>query len=130
MSARPLRRFVAVSACLASLQLFPQAASPAGVGGQARGEVGSGPPSWTAPRTLAPTDNPDVKWSDVNRKHWARTAIDHVAASNDWMRDAKPATDGTTAFEPDARESRKLFARALYRAFGSGLGQDADLRFD
>jgi hypothetical protein len=52
-----------------------------------------------------------------------------VAAANDWMRDAKPAADGTTAFEPDARESRKLFARALYRAFGVGLEQDAELRF-
>src|SRR3990172_5251276 len=130
MSARPLRRLVAVSACLVSLLPFPQAASPVGLGDQARGEAGSGPPSWTTPRTLAPAGDSDVKWSDVNRKHWARTAIDHVAATNDWMRDAKPAADGTTAFEPDARESRKLFARALYRAFGSGLEQDPDLRFD
>jgi hypothetical protein len=73
-------------------------------------------------------DDPDVKWSDVNRKHWARTAVDHVAAANDGMRDAKPAADGTTAFEPDARESRKLFARALYRVRGR-LEQDAELRF-
>jgi hypothetical protein len=131
MSARPLRRSFAVSACLVSLLLVPQAASPVGSGGvPVSGEAGSGPPSWTAPRTLAPAGETSVKWADVNHKHWARTAIDHVAAANDWMRDAKPAADGTTAFEPEAWESRKLFARALYRAFGSALEQDADLRFE
>jgi len=129
MSARPLRRLIAVSACLAGLLLVPQAASPVGSGGTARGEAGSGPPSWTAPRALTAVADSDVRWSDVNTKHWARAAIDHVAAANDWMRDSKPAADGTTAFEPDARESRKLFARALYRAFGSELELDAELRF-
>jgi len=129
MSARPLRRLIAVSSCLVSLLLIPQAASPVGTAGRLiRGEAGSGPPAWTSPRALAPGDD-EVRWSDVNRKHWARQAIDHVAAANDWMHDSKPAADGTYAFAPDARESRRLFARALFRAFGDGLEPDPDLRF-
>jgi hypothetical protein len=71
----------------------------------------------------------EVRWSDVNRHHWARAAIDHVGAVNDWMRDSKPDADGRYAFEPDAEESRKRFARALFRAFGKGHEQDPDLRF-
>lgn len=129
MSARPLRRLVAVSMFLASLLLPSQAASPVPSGVVVRGEDGSGPPAWTGPRMLTAGAQPDVGWSDVGRHHWARTAIDHVAAWNDWMLDSKPDADGRYAFEPDARESRKLFARALFRAFGSGLEQDADLRF-
>jgi hypothetical protein len=49
----------------------------------------------------------------------ARTAIDFVGGANDWMRDRKAAADDTYAFQPDRLESRKLFARALFRAFGS-----------
>jgi S-layer homology domain len=51
------------------------------------------------------------------------------ARSNDWMRDRKAAADGTYAFEPDRLESRKLFARAFFRAFGSMLQQDPGLSF-
>jgi hypothetical protein len=108
---------------------MPQAASPvAGRDWRNLGEAGSGPPGWTTPRALV-LGSSDITWSDVARTHWARAAIDFVAADNDWMRDSRPAADGTTAFEPDARESRKLFARALYRAFGAGLEPDPDLRF-
>jgi cell wall-associated NlpC family hydrolase len=129
MPARPLRRLVAVSACLASLLLFPQAASALGTAGwTVRGEAGSGPPTWTAPRALSPGD-PTVTWSDVDGEHWAREAIDFVASSNRWMRDSKPQADGTTAFKPDGRESRKLFARALLRAFGAGSPQEPALVF-
>jgi len=41
MSARPLRRLIAVSSCLVSLLLIPQAASPVGTAGRLiRGEAG------------------------------------------------------------------------------------------
>jgi NlpC/P60 family/S-layer homology domain len=132
MPARPLRRVVAVLACSACLLLLPQAASslPAR-GGFEGGEPGSGPPAWSsqgAARSPA-LGTSDVRWSDVPNSLWARTAIDYVGATNDWMRDRKPAADGRYAFEPDRRESRKLFARALFRAFGMGLPQDASLSF-
>jgi hypothetical protein len=127
MSARPLRRFVAASACLASLLLVPQVAASAPSAQWVRGgEPGSGPPTWQAALALGPTDDP-VSWSDVDGTHWAHKAIEHVGVVNDWMRDWKPAEDGTTEFRPDANESRRLFARALYRAFGQGLEADPDL---
>jgi cell wall-associated NlpC family hydrolase len=133
MPARPLRRFVAVLACSACLLLLPQAASslPAR-GGQEAGEPGSGPPTWSTAVTrdadgaLATTE---VRWSDVPNSLWARNAIDFVGATNDWMLDGKPDADGRYAFQPDRRESRRLFARALFRAFGKGLQQDAGLAF-
>lgn len=129
MPARPLRRFVAALACSVSL-LLPQAASSApGLGRALSGEPGSGPPSWSADRGSTAAATGGVRWSDVPNKHWARTAIDFVGATNDWMRDRKAATDGTYAFEPDRLQSRKLFARALFRAFGSGLSQDPTLEF-
>jgi NlpC/P60 family len=128
MSARPPRCLVAVFSCLAVL-LIPQAVASARIDGwTTRGEAGSGPPTWTVPRAMA-SGGGTVKWSDVNRKHWAKEAIDFVAGANEWMRDTKPTADGTSAFSPDAKESRKLFARALYRAFGSGFQPDAELRF-
>jgi hypothetical protein len=71
-----------------------------------------------------------VRWSDVGRTHWAREAIDFVGATHHWMRDYRQADDGAYPFEPDAGESRKLFARALYRAFGAGLEPDPSLTFD
>jgi hypothetical protein len=125
MSARLPRRLVAVATLLVGLLAIPQAASPAARGA---GEPGSGPPTWSAPRHLA-SGGSDVTWSDVDRKHWARAAIDFVAGTNDWMRDRRPAADGTYAFEPDAREKRRLFARALVRAFGGALEPDPRLSF-
>jgi len=133
MPARPLRRVVAVLACSACLLLLPQAASslPAHEG-RGAGEPGSGPPAWSsdeaaqADRALATTE---VRWSDVPNSLWAHNAIDYVGATNDWMRDWKPDADGRYAFQPDRRESRRLFARALFRAFGKGLQQDEGLSF-
>jgi hypothetical protein len=130
MPARPLRRLVAVFACSVSL-LLPQAASSApSLDPALGGESGSGPPSWSLDPGSTATATGGVRWSDVPNKHWARTAIDFVGATNDWMRDRKAATDGTYAFEPNRLESRKLFARALFRAFGSDLPQDPALGFD
>ena len=63
------------------------------------------------------------------RSLWARTAIDYVGATYDWMRDGKAAADGTYAFRPDALESRRLFARALFRAFGAGSAPNASSSF-
>ena len=133
MPARPLRRIVAVLACSACLLLLPQAASslPAH-DGRSAGEPGSGPPTWSSDeaahgdRAFATTE---VRWSDVPNDLWAHNAIDYVGATNDWMRDWKPGADGRYAFQPDRRESRKLFARALFRAFGKGQQQDAALSF-
>jgi hypothetical protein len=133
MPARPLRRLVAVLVCSACL-LMPQAVSSApGVVGPKAGEPGSGPPSWSSERGLPSADQTSgtsgVRWSDVPNSLWARTAINFVGATNDWMRDWKADAEGRYAFEPDRRESRKLFARALYRAFGKGLEQDTGLAF-
>ena len=131
MPARPLRRLVAVLVCSACL-LLPQAASPVPGSEATRGERGSGPPTWSAGRAAANADLPrpsGIHWSDVPNSLWAHTAIDFVGAANDWMRDRKAAEDGTYAFEPDRLESRKLFARALFRAFGSDArtGSEADV---
>jgi hypothetical protein len=83
------------------------------------GEAGSGPPAWVArvPRRTS-VRAVEIAWSDVPNGHWAKTAIDHVAAANDWMRDfpMDPET-GTYPFKPNRLESRKRFARAVTRAF-------------
>ena len=60
----------------------------------------------------------DVVWSDVDADDkWARSAIDHVGATNDWMRDFAPNPDGTYPFQPATMETRKYFARAVVLAF-------------
>jgi hypothetical protein len=134
MPARPLRRVVAVLVCSAGLLILPQAASSlAAHRGPNAGEPGSGPPAWgsdgAAPSADRALQTTEVRWSDVPNSLWAHNAIDYVGATNDWMRDRKAAADGRYAFEPDRRESRRLFARALIRAFGTGLQQDASLSF-
>jgi hypothetical protein len=127
MPARPLRRIVAVLACLACLQA-PQAAwsQPVVRARALGGERGSGPEPWAVHGAYAVNG---VRWSDVPANHWARNAIDFVGATNNWMREKKAADDGTYAFEPDKLESRKLFARALFRAFGADLEPDAARQF-
>jgi hypothetical protein len=128
MTTRPLRRLIAVLACVVVGSLGqPTAVAARGAGADAGGERGSGPPSWSVATPLA-TDG--VTWSDVTRKHWARAAIDYVGATNVWMREWRPDVDGTYRFKPEALESRRLFARALYRAFGTGLVADAEVAFD
>lgn len=126
MPARPLRRFVAVLACSACL-LTPQAASSAPDGGRASGgERGSGPEPWAVHGVFSVNG---IEWSDVPADHWARKAINYVGATNDWMRDRKPAADGMYAFEPDELESRKRLARTLFRAFDPGVEPDPGLAF-
>lgn len=125
---RPLRRLVVASLVLAVL-LAPQASVSADDRDPLReGEAGSGPPAWSAPVTAARTST-EVLWSDVPDEHWARRAIDLVAGTNDWMRDFKPNPDGTYPFRPDKLETRRLFARAVVRAFLPDAEPDPDLTF-
>jgi len=58
---------------------------------------------------------PSARWADVSTSSWARQAIDYVAEDRSWMRDF-----GSNGFRPDRLESRRLFARALVKAFASG----------
>jgi hypothetical protein len=127
MTTRPLRRLVAVLACLA-VALLPQPASSARASrSEATGERGSGPAAW---QVYGPRSTNGIRWDDVNREHWARAAVDHVGATNDWMRDYRMTAEGTYSFRPDGLESRKLFARALLRAFGAELVADPAIEFD
>lgn len=127
MTTRPLRRLVAVLACLAAV-LLPQPASSSNADLVARaGERGSGPAGW---RLFTAQATNGIRWDDVDQDHWARTAVDYVGATNDWMRDYREISEGVYPFKPDALESRKRFARALYRAFGQELLPDPNLTFD
>lgn len=124
---RPQRRLLAVLTCVVSL-LLPQAGASAGERDPLLdGEPGSGPPAWTAPRTLQRVT--DVKWSDVPKGHWARRAIDHVAAAHGWMRDFKQAPDGTYPFRPANLETRRHFARSVVRALAKDAAADQGFTF-
>lgn len=126
MPARPLGRLVAVIVLLACLPIAQASAATSPPPIIRGGERGSGPATWS----VAGSDGTgEVTWSDVPRTHWARDAIDFVGATNTWMRDRKPSADGTYAFQPDRLETRRLFARALFWAFGSGMADDPALRF-
>jgi len=63
-------------------------------------------------------------FSDVPSGFWAKTAIDHVASSHDWMRDF-----GTSTFQPETVESRKLLARALVKAFDPNGNPSSSITF-
>jgi cell wall-associated NlpC family hydrolase len=96
------------------------------------GEHGSGPApigSSAAARSVGlmiPTDT----WGDLEPDdRWAKTAIDHVAGTYDWMRDVPPAADGTWRFKPDALETRKQWARAIARAFARDAEADPAITF-
>lgn len=124
---KPLLRLIAVLAST-SVLLLPQASTSAA---PARprllfGEAGSGPPMAPA---QAPSDTNGIKWSDVPKNYWDRTAIDYVGATNEWMRDGKPNPDGTYDFQPDKLESRELFARAAVWAFAPDEPVDDTIHF-
>jgi cell wall-associated NlpC family hydrolase len=129
-SSRPLRR-LAAALCALAIGLVVEG-SPAGASGvvmapSTGGERGSGPPI-VLPRI--PRQTVQRTWSDVPDDHWARKAIDFVAATNDWMFDfKKQAEDGAFMFRPDAFESRRLFARAVVRAFAPDEPVDPQLTF-
>jgi len=123
-----VRRLLALTALCMAVGL----AATASAYGSDFGEAGSGPGAWRpSTRTLRVlAAEATVKWSDVGRNHWARDAIDHVAGANNWMRDFPQNKDGTYPFRPDKIEPRKLFARAVVRAFAPDEPTDPDLRFD
>lgn len=128
MTMRPLepRRLVAALTCLV-VALLPQPASSSRADrGTLAGEVGSGPKAWRV-RGASAADG--VAWSDVPKEHWARAAIDHVGAANDWMRDYRAEDDGSYPFRPDALERRMRFARTLVRAFAPDAQVDPEVAF-
>ncbi|HEX5937525.1 MAG TPA: NlpC/P60 family protein [Actinomycetota bacterium] len=96
------------------------------------GEHGSGPPP-SAPSRAARGQAEMIStaaWGDLEPDDlWARTAIDHVAGANDWMRDVPPASDGTWRFKPDALETREKWARAIVRAFARDEAPDPSITF-
>lgn len=132
-SSRPLRRLAAASlafACALAVQ------APAGAAGvrdraerieRAQGEPGSGIPMIRLPRTPRAADA--ITWSDVPKGYWAARAIDYVGGTNAWMRDWLPADDGSYRFRPLKLESRRLFARALVRAFAPTEQVDDSVAF-
>ena len=74
-------------------------------------------PSHAAQATIA-GGRSTIVWSDLDKSiRWARSAINYVGATNDWMRDFAPNPDGTYPFQPTTIETRKYFARAVVMAF-------------
>lgn len=133
MTTRPLvlRRLLTLSVFLAVVALPGPTSSARGDRewadrAWAAGDRGTGPVAWRSSGSAAVNG---IRWSDVPKRHWARDAVDFVAATNDWMRDRLPDTDGTYRFEPDALESRALFARAVVRAFAPEAAADPGLAF-
>jgi cell wall-associated NlpC family hydrolase len=95
------------------------------------GEPGSGPPAYpfalarSTPQLLTAA----IHWADVPNTHWARDAIDYVGKTHNWMRDYGPDETGDYPFKPDKLETRKLFARAVVRAFAPDEPVDTTIHF-
>ncbi len=130
---RPLRRPLAMLAVLTCIALAWSPAPAAAGWARARptalapGDADSALPRLPS-RPVAATGS-RIKWSDVPRRHWARTAIDYVGSLNDWMRDYPQNADRTYPFAPDTLESRGLFARAVVLAFAPDQPVDAGIAF-
>jgi NlpC/P60 family protein len=111
-----------------------RAADGSGSAGSRRltlGEPGSGPPPSTPHldrRALG--RGATVKWSDVPAGYWARGAIDYVGETFRWMRDYPALRDGSFPFKPHRVETRKLFARAVVKAFAPDARVDPSISFD
>ena len=83
-------------------------------------------------RPAARADGPSstIVWSDLDRStRWARSAINYVGATNEWMRDFAPNPDGTYPFQPSTIETRKYFARAVVMAFAPTETVDPSITF-
>ena len=101
------------------------------------GEDGSGPPPIPVvfPRThrdatSEATGRSTIAWSDLDTStRWARTAIDYVGATNEWMRDFAPNPDGTYPFQPSTTETRKYFAHAVVTALAPAETVDPSITF-
>src|SRR4029077_16856796 len=95
------------------------------------GEYGSGPapipvhiPEGARGRRVG------LKWSDVGSGDaWARTAIDYVGGTSDWMRDFPANPARTYPFRPSMIETRKYFARAVVKAFAPDETVDPSITF-
>ncbi len=71
-----------------------------------------------------------IAWSDLDKStRWARSAINYVGATNDWMRDFAPNPDGTYPFQPSTIETRKYLARAVVMAFAPTETVDPAITF-
>lgn len=95
------------------------------------GDLGSGPAPFPAHTSRAERLRiPSGSWTDLGPDDmWAKAAIDHVAGAYDWMRDVAPDRDGNWRFRPDAFETRKLWARAMVRAFAADAQPDPSITF-
>jgi cell wall-associated NlpC family hydrolase len=99
------------------------------------GEAGSGQPLVPSvlPRThldAASRGRAAIVWSDLDKStRWAKTAINYVGATNEWMRDFAPNADGTYPFQPATIETRKYFARAVVTALAPAETVDPSITF-
>jgi hypothetical protein len=94
------------------------------------GEAGSGAPAFPSRAARAQLRVPTAGWSDLESDdRWAKTAIDWVAGTWDWMRDVPPDRDGDWRFKPDAPETRILWARAMVKAFAPEAVADPSITF-
>jgi cell wall-associated NlpC family hydrolase len=102
------------------------------------GERGSGPPPIPVvlPRTHRDLErgaagrSSGIVWSDLDKStRWAKTAINYVGATNEWMRDFAPNADGTYPFQPSTIETRKYFARAVVMALAPAETVDPAITF-
>ncbi len=73
---------------------------------------------------VLPAPGAFAAWSDVPNNHWAKVAIDYVAADRDWMRDY-----GASTFRPGTVETRLLLARAAVFAFDPSGTPDRAITF-
>ncbi len=86
-------------------------------------------PSHAAQASIA-AGRSTIVWSDLDKStRWARSAINYVGATNDWMRDFAPNPDGTYPFLPSTIETRKYFARAVVMAFAPTEAVDPSITF-
>ncbi len=127
-----------MAAALAVSILPPQGAQAGVARRLTLGERGSGPPP--IPVVLPRAHRGDARsatgrssgivWSDLDKStRWAKTAINYVGATNDWMRDFAPNADGTYPFQPATIETRKYFARAVVMAFAPAETVDPSITF-
>jgi cell wall-associated NlpC family hydrolase len=97
-----------------------------------QGDTGTGIPDLPVVRHdgAALTTWRTFRWSDLDPSDaWAKTAIDYVGKSHDWMRDFAAKADGTVPFKPDTIETRKYFARAAVKAFAPHAVVDPSITF-
>lgn len=71
-----------------------------------------------------PATPASAAFSDVPSTHWAKTAIEHVAQTNDWLRNF-----GTSLYKPEAVTTKRVFARALVRAYDRAGVIDPSITF-